>query len=155
MLYIVFHVGDYRYAIDAARVVEVLPIVHWKRVPGVSPEVAGVLNYHGTPIPLMDLSKLIANRASRRWMSTRIIVVDRSTVQGDGTMFLGLLAEQVTETMRQSEGDFQPPGLGSGRAAYLGNVVMHAKNMIQRIEVLDLPFTDVRNQPAMQGSRPA
>jgi chemotaxis-related protein WspB len=47
MLFLVFKLGTDRYAIEAAQVVEVLPLVGAKHIPGAPAGVAGILDYHG------------------------------------------------------------------------------------------------------------
>ena len=77
MLFLMFHAGDDRYAIDASQAIEVLPLLQWKRVPHSRPGLAGMFNYHGAPVALIDLTELITNKPSRAWMNTRIIVIRR------------------------------------------------------------------------------
>ena len=64
MLFLLFQMGEDRYAIEATQVLEVLPLVNFKRIPGAPSSMAGVFNYHGTPVPLIDLSELALGRPS-------------------------------------------------------------------------------------------
>src|ERR1700744_6229027 len=66
MLFLVFSLGDDRYAIDATLVVEVLPLVNWKSVPGAPRGVAGIIDYRGKPAPLLGLSVESATGTIRR-----------------------------------------------------------------------------------------
>ena len=75
MLFLVFQLGKDRYAIEAHQVIEVLPLVNVKQIPQAPAGVAGVFDYHGTSVPLIDLAELALGKPSRRWMSTRIILV--------------------------------------------------------------------------------
>jgi chemotaxis-related protein WspB len=146
MLFLVFHVGEDRYAIDAAQAVEVLPLVRWKRVPGAPAGVAGVFNYHGAPVPLIDLSELMTKQPSRSWMSTRIIVVNRSMVSTGARKLLGLLAEKVTETLRDTKDDFQHSAITGGDTPYLGRIAIRPEGMIQRLDVENLLPADVQSR---------
>ena len=58
MLFLVFQIGKDRYAIEASQVVEVLPLVNVKHVPQAVVGVAGIFDYHGAPVPLIDLAEL-------------------------------------------------------------------------------------------------
>src|SRR5580692_8261281 len=98
MLFLMFQLGTDRYAIEAADVVEVLPLVHSKQIPGTPPVVRGIFDYHGAPVPLIDLAELALGKPSRRWMSTRIILINYFMESGQ-THLLGLLAERATETL--------------------------------------------------------
>jgi chemotaxis-related protein WspB len=59
MLFLIFQLGTDRYAIEAAQVAEVLPLVNTKNIPRAPLGVIGVFDYHGTPVPLIDLSELV------------------------------------------------------------------------------------------------
>jgi chemotaxis-related protein WspB len=146
MLFLVFEAGENRYAIDASHAVEVLPLVRWRDLVGAPPGVAGVFNYRGTPVPLIDLSELMTQKPARTWMSTRIILVSPGTESGASTRLLGLLAEQVTETLRQDEEDFEHSAVTSSNAPYLGRIAVQPAGMIQRIDVRKLLPADVQRQ---------
>ncbi len=136
MLFLVFQLGPDRYAIEAAQVVEVLPLVNSKRIPHVPPAVAGVFDYHGAPVPLIDLTELALGKPSQKWMSTRIILVNYLEKSGKGRL-LGFLAERATETVHLREEDFGDSGVGA-EARYLGPVVIDAAGIVQRIEIQNL-----------------
>jgi chemotaxis-related protein WspB len=141
MLFLVFQLGTDRYAIDAAQVVEILPLVNAKRIPHTLPGVTGIIDYHGLPVPLIDLTELTGGTPSRKWMSTRIILVNYPGTSGK-VRRLALLAEHVTETMRRAEEDFTDPGIESD-APYLGPVTTDAAGIIQQIRIKDLLPADV------------
>jgi chemotaxis-related protein WspB len=145
MLYLVFQMGSDRYAIDAAQVVEVLPVVTIKQVPQAVSGIAGVFDYHGAPVPLIDLAELALGQRSRRWMSTRIILVTYRVDPGR-THLLGLLAEQATETLRRTEEDFDDAGVTASNAPYLGTVTTNAASIVQRIEIQNLLSEGIRHQ---------
>jgi chemotaxis-related protein WspB len=52
MLFILFQIGRDRYALSAGSIIEVLPLMNLKSVPRAPAGVAGLLNYHGTPVPI-------------------------------------------------------------------------------------------------------
>ena len=55
MLFLTFQLGVDRYALDAKRVAEVLPLVDIKQIPHAPAGVAGVFNYRGTPVPVIGI----------------------------------------------------------------------------------------------------
>jgi chemotaxis-related protein WspB len=146
MLFLVIYVGEDRYAIDASQALEVLPLVCWKHLAGAPAGVAGVFNFHGTPVPLIDLSELMTGTPSRSWMSTRIIVVNRNAISGDGARLLGLLAERVTDTLRVSEGDFRHSAMTGDDTPYLGPIAIRPDGMIQRLNIENLLPADVQSR---------
>jgi chemotaxis-related protein WspB len=146
MLFLVFQLDGDRYAIEATQVVEVLPLVNWKCVPGAPDGVAGIIDYHGAPVPLIDLTALALAKPSRKWMSTRIIVVNYRQDSPGQTHLLGLMAEQATETMRRTEEEFADSGLTLARSPYLGSVTTGPAGTIQRVEIRHLLSESVRSQ---------
>jgi len=145
MLYLLFELGKDRYALDAGQVVEVLPLLDFKRVPRAIPGVAGLFNYHGTAIPLLDLTELNLGRTSQARMSTRIIVTNYVDDSGERHP-IGLLAERVTETIRRAETDFKDSGVGVEGARFLGPVLVEANHIIQRVEISHLLPESLRKQ---------
>lgn len=137
MLFLIFQLGVDRYAIDAAHVVEVLPLVNSKYIPRAPLGVVGVFNYHSTAVPLIDLSELAQGTPSRKWMSTRIILVNWRDKSGK-LHPVGFLAEHATQTMNRSEDDFADAGVATADAPYLGPVLTDADGIIQRIAIQNL-----------------
>ena len=133
MLFITFRLGGERYALEAERIVEVLPLVDLQTVLRPPPGIAGTLNYHGEFVPVLDLSQMILGRPAPQRLSTRLIV---ARVNGDqGFRLLGIIAENVTETMRCDANDFVSPGIVSGEAPFLGTVHVGKRGLVQRVDV--------------------
>ncbi|MEJ2653570.1 MAG: chemotaxis protein CheW [Gammaproteobacteria bacterium] len=121
------------YALDARQVVEVIPVVRLKRIPPAPAYVAGMFNYRGKPVPVIDLCQLVEGRAAHVVLSSRIIMVNYP-VAGESHL-LGILAEGTTEVVRREgvrflSADFEMPG-----SPYLGRVIQDADGLIQEIEV--------------------
>lgn len=144
MLLLVFHLGAERFALETGRVMEVLPLVHFRPLPQAVEGIAGIFNYHGATVPLVDLAALALGSASRARMSTRIILVQYTPAAGE-THLLGLLAERTTETLRREESDFADTGVAVDGAPYLGPVTRDARGLIQRVEVNQLLSDSVRD----------
>ncbi len=134
MLFILFHLGNDCYALDAARVAEVLPLVQVKKIPRAPAGVAGVFTYRGSPVPVLDLSEIALGRPSHARLSTRLLLVYYPDETG-AKRLLGLIAEKATETLRREPGDFVASGVRSDGASYLGPVAHNARGLIQWVEV--------------------
>lgn len=143
MLFILFQLGSDCYALDAAQVAEVLPLVHVKKIPQAPAGVAGVFTYRGAPVPVLDLSELALGRPAHARLSTRLLLVNFPDARG-ARRLLGLVAEKATETLRRDPADFVPAGVGAGEAPYLGPVATDARGLIQWIEVEKLLPVAVR-----------
>ncbi|MFH2098570.1 MAG: chemotaxis protein CheW, partial [Pseudomonadota bacterium] len=120
------------------KVREVVPMMILKEMPNSPGFIAGLFNYRGTIVPVIDLCRLIHGRPCSMRLSTRIILVDY--LRTDGTPFiLGLMAERVTEAVRISPDAIISAGLKVEGAPYLGGVVMEKDDMIKYIDVDKLP----------------
>jgi chemotaxis-related protein WspB len=144
MLFLLFQIGNDRYALEASHAVEVIPFLALKKIPHAPRGVAGIFNYRGEPVAALDLCELTLGRPARERLSTRIIVVecDESRVTGGQRATLtsplirhsphvGLIAENATEMMHCEERDFMDSGVKVGDAPYLGPVIMDDKGVIQ------------------------
>ena len=151
MLFLLFQLGEDRYAIEATAVVEVLPIVQMKAIPQAPTGIAGLINYRGTPVPVVDLCAWALQRPAQRRMSTRLIVV-----QAEGApRHLALLAEQATDSVRLEPSQFVPSGVTTAEARYLGPVATDANGkLIQRVELAKLLPSDVREALALAVTEP-
>lgn len=143
MLFLLFQPGRDRYALDAGQIAEVLPLVDIKPLPRAPEGVAGVFDYRGTPVPVIDLSQLMLGRPAAKHLSTRIVLA-RYPDAGGVMRLLGLLAEQATQTVRRDPGDFLASGVSHDAAPYLGPVASDERGLIQWIEVHKLLPAAVR-----------
>lgn len=157
MLCLLFRLGEDRYALETSAVEEVLPVVNWKEIPQVARGVLGVFDYHGTIVPLLDLSEFIVGRPSSMHMSTRIVLIHYLDTTGTGENsggadghLLGLMMEGATFTFHAKAEQFAPPGVEVKEAPYLGPVMADEKGIIQLIEVQRLLPTTVKEQLFLQ-----
>lgn len=137
MLFLLFQLDAERYALDAATVTAVLPRVELRRLPQAHAAVAGVFDYRGEVVPVIDLCALALQRPARDAISTRIVLADYLDRSG-GARRLGLLAERVVDTVRLPEEAFAPSGVDQPQARYLGPVARDAHGLLQRIGVREL-----------------
>ena len=93
MKVLVFHIGRERYALPLTAVLRVLPVARLKPLPGAPHYVPGLLDLHGEPVPVVDLSRLAGTPPSAVRYDTRILLVD---LEAAGRLRrLGLKAERV------------------------------------------------------------
>jgi len=137
MLYLLLEVAGQQYAVEASRVIEVLPLVQVTVIPRAPTEVAGLFSYRGRPVPLIDLRRLSLRRPARPKFSTRIILIDERGVDGTERL-LGIIAERVTETTRRDPAEFVDPGFANPATPYLGGVVTTPRGLVQRLDVHQL-----------------
>jgi chemotaxis-related protein WspB len=134
MLFLLFLIGKDTYALDAGQVAEVLPLMSIKQIPRSPRGIAGAINYHGAPVPVIDLSELMLGRRAPARLSTRIILALYSDEHGEPHL-LGLIAEGATEFMRRDSKDFVSSGITNDAAPDLGPVAADPRGLIQWIDV--------------------
>ncbi len=148
MLFLLFHLGQDRYLLEAQQVTEILPLVEIMEIPQAPPGVVGVFNYRGTLVPVFDLSQMVLGRPAVRRLHTRIILVKHADQSGAASL-LGLIVEKVTDTRRIQSADFSAPGVS---APHLGPVITDRHGLAQRIEVQQLlpaSVLELLHQPAI------
>lgn len=143
MLFLLFRLGNDRYAIAARQVAEVLPMLETKQIPQAPAAVRGAFDFRGQPVPLIDLTQLALGRPAREQLSTRIVLVDYPDGRG-GMRLLGLLAEHVTETLQRNPEDFRDAGVEVPDAPWLGRVASDAGGLVQWVEVAQLLTPELR-----------
>lgn len=143
-LYLLFRIGDDRYALDAADVAEVLGLRVLKQVPGAPSWVAGMLDRRGAVVPVIDMSALAGRGAAAAVTSTRLALVRYRPGPRMDERLLGLILEQATETAHFDPAAFQPSGLDNPDARYLGPVLNDGQGMVQAVTVDDLLPAPVR-----------
>ena len=148
MLLLLFQSGNQRFGIDAAEVIEVAPPLACRTLPHAPAYGAGLVNYRGATVPVIDITALLTGAPAQLLMSTRLLLVRY------GGHILGLLAERAVETTACRETDLRPMPVGIEGAAYLGPVLMDRAGMIQKITVTALLPGAVRDMlfPAGEGA---
>lgn len=137
MLFLQFQLGKDRYVLEATQVVEVLPLVQVKALPNAPRGVAGLFDYRGSPVPIIDLNAMALGSSAAHRLSTRIILVNYPD-DHDVQRLLGLIAEQVTATLRCESSDFVPNDITVAGMPYLGPVLRDEHGIIQRVELAQL-----------------
>lgn len=129
MLFVVSQIGTVRYAMEAAQIVEVLPALDIAPVPSAKAPLVGVCNYHGDPVPVVDLCLLATSHAAPDLLSTRLLLVrDRRDPE---SRLLALLAPGVTDTVMRDPGEFVASGVAG--ADWLGPVAPDGGGFLQQI----------------------
>jgi chemotaxis-related protein WspB len=157
MLLLTFTAGGNRFAIDAARIIELVPRVQLRPVPRAPAFVAGLIGYRGKVVPVIDLGLLLGNDACRDCLSTRIILVEDTPADHNHGMqcqataldgapeppaetkrppsLLGLIAEQVSDLTHASPEALAPPPVHLPQVPYLDAVVQTDRGIMQLIAV--------------------
>ena len=143
-LLLLFRVGQERYAMDAISVVEVIPRINLSTIHQPPPHVVGQFNYQGHIVPVLDLSQHLGNGVSRLVLSTRIVLINLG--QAQEKKLLGLMVEQVTDTLRREQTTSIKNSVPLSQPAYLGETLLYEENIIQCLRINQLLSTDVYRQ---------
>ena len=105
--YITFKLGDELFAIDVARVREVLDLSEITRVPTAPPYVRGVVNVRGSAVPVVDLRLKFGLPSTTDTVDTRIVVIELE-LDGELTV-VGGLADSVREVLELDRSEIREP----------------------------------------------
>ncbi len=128
---VVLHVQDGDYAVPIARVQEIVRVPTITRVPNAAHGVEGVINLRGRVLPVLDLAARLGIGQVERNTSARVVVVEH------GTSGIGLLVDGVSEVLRLSPEQVDPPS-DVDAAACIEGVAKVAERLIL---LLDLDAT--------------
>ncbi len=157
MLLLTFTAGANRYAVDVARVVELIPRVELRPVPHAPAFLAGLLGYRGQVVPVVDLGVLLDAPPCPDRLNTRILLVNatsgeshrpvpdrhdpaehgapaRSELSPDRDL-LGLIAERVSDMIKVRPDQVKPTAVQVRQAPYLGTIVQTDEGIVQLIVV--------------------
>jgi chemotaxis-related protein WspB len=135
MLVLQFRIGGDWYGLEGKTIIEVAPLVTLRSIPHAPAYVAGLFNYRGRLVPVIDLTALLIAVPSRPLMSTRIVLVNYELSPGIPKI-LGLIAESATEVISCDDKRMQSPGMAIAGAPYLGKIWVDEKRFLQ---LIDLP----------------
>lgn len=141
MLLVTLSINNDTFGLDASNIIEIIPVIPLKHVPLSTDYIAGLFNYHGQMVPVIDLCKLFENRESRMLFSTRIILVKYTKDKAEHV--LGVIAENITECIKVNESNFVRTGVSVRKGKLLGEVASIHDVMVQRINIEALLPDDV------------
>ncbi|MBD2496105.1 chemotaxis protein CheW [Nostoc sp. FACHB-280] len=134
MLMLLFKIGNERYAIASQEIVEVIPLLVLKNLPHTPEYLAGVFSYRGHVVPVIDLCQLMRGKTCGNNLSTRIILVNYCR-DNHTQHILGLMAEQVVETLHLSTNKFVDSHLPIEAASYLGKMTVDERGIIYCLDI--------------------
>ncbi|HEY4177783.1 MAG TPA: chemotaxis protein CheW [Kofleriaceae bacterium] len=152
MLSLALSVGEDRFALGCADVVEVIPRVELRSIPHAPAFVPGLFTYRGAIVPVIDLCQLIRQSACPSKLSSRIIIVKP---RGGTNRLIGLLAERVIDTIHLDPKQAIPAGIEIADTPYLGEVYLDvaAGTTTQRLVVDGLVAGPLRGMMAERATR--
>ena len=109
--YLTFKLADELFALDVAKVREILEVPAITKVPQTPDFMRGVINLRGSVVPVIDMRLKFAMSAASQTVNSCIIVVE-VTLDGESTI-LGALADSVQEVVELDAEAIEPaPHIG-------------------------------------------
>jgi chemotaxis-related protein WspB len=167
MLILTFTAGGTRYAVDVARVVELVPRVEIRPVPLAPAFLAGLLGYRGRVVPVIDLGLLLGTAPCPDRLSTRIVLVKsepedhnqgedhRGGPSGESSPrpdaiqhggLIGLIAEQVGDLTRVQPEKVVGVAVSLPQTPYLNTIAQTDQGFVPLIDVSQLSLV-IGHQP--------
>jgi len=124
MQILIFHLAEEPAALPTAAIRQVLPFLELTHFPAAPPGVAGLMNLHGTAIPVIDVTALSGGRRARAHQDTRILLVEYPLPDARaGSRPLGLVVEGVVGVRRVTASAPRPAGIPLPDYPWLGEVL--------------------------------
>lgn len=130
MLLLLFRSADSLYALDARRIIEVVPRVEFRPIPHAPAYLLGLLNYRGRAVPVVDFDLLVGQPMSPVVLSTRVIVQELTTHTGQRQL-VGLVASNVSHVITLDAAQAVSPAMRLEEAPYLGAVLQFEEGLVQ------------------------
>jgi len=110
--YLTFTLDNEQYAVDVAKVREVLEYTKVTKVPRMPAFMCGVINLRGSVVPVIDLRLKFGLKEAEKTINTSIVVMEISI--GEETVVLGALTDSVNEVVDFESKDIEPaPKMGT------------------------------------------
>ena len=111
--YLTFKLADEVFALDVAKVREILEYTGITKVPRTPDFMRGVINLRGSVVPVIDLRLKFGMSATEHTVNTCIVVVEVQLE--DEAIILGALADSVQEVVEMEPGQIEAaPHIGTG-----------------------------------------
>jgi chemotaxis-related protein WspB len=137
MLFMQFKINGNSYLLEAKDIIEIVPYVNLQQIPKAPAYLAGLLNYRGDSVPVVDICMLMSDRPCEMKLSSRIAMANYKDDDGR-SVCIGLLIERLTETATYNESDFSDSGVTLEESPYLGKVVVDDNRIVQMVNVREI-----------------
>jgi len=132
---LIFHIGADRYGLRLRDVVRVLPLLELKQLPQAPASVAGLMDFQGRSVPVIDLCRMSGVAPALDQYDTRIVLADYRAPDGESHL-LALLAERVLGVQDVSDAALSDSGVQA--APFLGQVASDRHGIVQLVELNQL-----------------
>jgi purine-binding chemotaxis protein CheW len=139
--YLTFNLDEEIFALDVAKVREILDFTTVTKVPQTPEFMRGVINLRGNVVPVMDLRLKFGMTVTEKTVNTCVIVVEMNFC--DEAMVLGVLADSVQEVIDMEAEQIEPaPRIGTRlNTDFILGMGKHNDQFLMILDI-DRVFTD-------------
>ncbi|MCB2183575.1 MAG: chemotaxis protein CheW [Desulfobulbaceae bacterium] len=113
--YLSFILRNEHFAVEIARLREVLDVATLTRIPRMPDYICGVINLRGSVVPVIDLGYRLGMEPVEKTVNTCIMIVEVKAADDESAVEMGVLADAVQEVIDLDAKDIEsPPKMGSG-----------------------------------------
>jgi len=105
--YLTFRLAQETFAVDVAKVREILDFVAITKVPQTPDFMRGVINLRGSVVPVVDMKLKFGMEPTEKTVNTCIIVLE--VIIENETTIVGALADSVQEVVELDPSQIEPP----------------------------------------------
>jgi purine-binding chemotaxis protein CheW len=105
--YLTFKLEDETFAVDVAKVREILDFTPATKVPGTPDFMRGIINVRGSVVPVCDMRLVFGMSQTEKTVDTCIVVMEIAA--DDDTTVLGALVDSVQEVFEIEPAQIEPP----------------------------------------------
>ena len=133
--YLAFSLAGETFAMDIRAIREVIQFGGITDVPLMPPFIRGVINLRGAVVPVIDLSVRFGRAATAPAHRTCIVILELT--QGEDTLELGVMVDNVSEVLSIGESEVEPaPAFGSGiRSEFIAGVAKVGERFVILLDV--------------------
>lgn len=145
---VVFNLAEENYGVDISAVEGIIKMQAITKVPKAPDFVEGITNLRGEVMPVIDLRKRFGLPTKEEDKETRIIHVEMEDVR------VGMLVDAVTEVLRVSEDDIEPPSpmVTTVDSAFITGIAKVDERLIILVDLGQVLSTEERaNLQTLQG----
>jgi len=136
--YLTFTLEEEIFAVDVAKVREILELTTITKIPRTPDYMRGVINLRGSVVPVMDMRLKFGMAAMEQTVNTCIIVVE--VLHEDEVVVIGALADSVQEVFELEPDQIEPPP-HIGTRLHTDFILGMGKNDGQFIMILNIDRT--------------
>ena len=133
--YLTFKLSDEVFAVDVAKVREILDVTTITKVPQTPEFMRGVINLRGSVVPVVDLRLKFGMQKTEQTVDTCIIVMEIA-MEGEVTV-VGSLADSVQEVLELEPDQIEPaPRIGTRlRTEFIKGMGKHNEQFLMILEI--------------------